>query len=63
MEENYQYYLDFDTGEISTEGINRILTFPNQPTIYSWIPNDPVNKDWKRFQQWLAEGNTPLPPN
>lgn len=65
MEENYQYYYEpgVEPPEISTQGIIRILTYENQPPLRTWIPNEPLNKDWRRFQEWLSEGNTPLPPD
>jgi hypothetical protein len=25
------------------------------------IPNDPANRDWAEYQDWLAEGNEPDP--
>jgi hypothetical protein len=25
------------------------------------IPNEPANRDWKEYLQWLALGNTPQP--
>jgi hypothetical protein len=25
------------------------------------IPNDPLNKEWQDYQEWLALGNKPLP--
>lgn len=28
----------------------------------AFIPNDSENIDWQAYQEWLAAGNTPLPP-
>lgn len=36
---------------------NVILRLPE-----TYIPNDPANTDWQAYQEWLAQGNTPLPP-
>jgi len=27
------------------------------------IPPDPDNTDYQKYLEWLAEGNTPLPPD
>ena len=37
---------------------NTILRLPDN----AYIPNDPDNTDWQAYQEWLSEGNTPLPP-
>jgi hypothetical protein len=55
MEYNYQQLMDIFTGQISTQ---YILRLPDN----AQIPNDLENTDWQAYQAWLAEGNTPLPP-
>jgi hypothetical protein len=34
-----------------------ILRLPERTT----IPSDPLNADWREYQEWLAAGNEPLP--
>jgi hypothetical protein len=29
----------------------------------AWIPNDPANRDWQEYQQWVADGGVPDPFN
>lgn len=55
MEYNYQQSYIMGTTDISPYGIIRL---PD----YATVPNDPANTDWQAYQEWLAQGNTPLPP-
>ena len=55
MEYNYQQVLNPFTGLVDDSVIVRL---PDN----AWIPNDPSNTDWQAYQEWLAQGNTPLPP-
>lgn len=55
MEYTYQQVLDPMTKEISNDVIRRL---PDGAS----IPNDLENTDWQAYLAWLAEGNTPLPP-
>ena len=55
MEYNYQQVINPMTGQINPD---IILRLPDNAT----IPNDPENTDWQAYQDWLAQGNTPLPP-
>ena len=41
---------------------------PNKEEVIRWpdgalIPFDPDNIDYQQYQEWLAAGNTPSPPN
>lgn len=54
MEYTYQQVNNID-GSLSNEVIRRL---PDD----AFIPNDPANTDWQAYQEWLAAGNTPLPP-
>jgi hypothetical protein len=56
MEYTYQELMDWATKQPSTDVIFRL---PDGTT----IPNDPANTDWQAYQEWLAQGNTPLPPS
>lgn len=54
MEYNYQQLTNVN-GSIDE---STILRLPD----HAFIPNDPDNTDWQAYQEWLAAGNTPLPP-
>jgi hypothetical protein len=55
MDYTYQQLINVVT---ETADTTRILRLPDNAT----IPNDPENSDWQAYQEWLAQGNTPLPP-
>ena len=47
--------------------LNTMTGLPDENVIFcittgAGIPNDPENVDWQAYQEWLAAGNTPLPP-
>ena len=54
MEYNYQQVNNVH-GELDPNVIRRL---PDNAS----IPNDLANTDWQAYQEWLASGNTPLPP-
>jgi len=56
MEYNYQEIWNMDGVTVNQNMIKRL---PDN----AFIPNDPENTDWQAYQAWLAEGNTPLPPD
>ena len=40
--------------KLTKDGVQNLETM-------AFIPNNLVNRDWRRYQAWLAEGNTPSP--
>ena len=50
-----QQLTDPMTKEISTTILRRIDN--------SYIPDDPANRDRQEYEAWIAEGNTPDPPD
>ena len=55
MEYTYQETYDSISQQVNPSCIKRL---PDE----AYIPNDPSNTDWQAYQEWLAAGNTPLPP-
>jgi hypothetical protein len=55
MEYNYRQVTDME-GNVADYAIIRL---PDNAS----IPNDLENTDWQAYQEWLSEGNTPLPPD
>jgi hypothetical protein len=51
-----QYYLPPDTGDSGMPPFDGVVS-----DLAEWIPADPDNRHWAEYQDWLAEGNEPLP--
>lgn len=51
----YRQIIDPKTREVSNDMILRVED-------EAFIPADERNRDWREYQAWLAEGNTPDAP-
>jgi len=41
--------------------VTNVISRTDDSGITSTVPNDPNNRDWVAYQEWLALGNTPDP--
>lgn len=41
--------------------LTNVISRTDDSGITSTVPNDPDNRDWVQYQEWLALGNTPDP--
>ena len=55
MAAEYQQLMDPTTQQISGTVLRRVDS--------AYIPDDPANRDRQEFDAWVAEGNTPDPPD
>lgn len=51
---DYQQLNDPMTGKVGTTILRRADS--------AYIPNDPANRDYQEYLEWLAAGNEPDPP-
>lgn len=50
-------YIKNDDGTNRTDFIMKIMADGRK----LWIPKDPRNLEWQAYQEWLKQGNPPLP--
>ena len=50
----YKQLRDLDTDEVQTNCIRRVSDGAT-------IPFNPANRDYQKYLEWVAEGNTPEP--